>query len=168
MPEFHEKECHGCGLWLAPEFWGKNSSRPDGLQTRCKYCMAAYRLAWREKNVQYQRKRRKDLKGQYQVAQKRYSLKKRYAITPREYELMLLAQRSRCAICGDEPSGKIKTLCIDHDHETGQVRRLLCSPCNKGLGHFRERPDLMRKAADYIESFQPSPEAPVAVLAGAE
>ena len=42
-------------------------------------------------------------------------------------------------------------LCIDHDHTTGKVRGMLCHDCNTSLGKFRDNPDILRKAADYLE-----------------
>lgn len=74
-------------------------------------------------------------------------LRRDYGISLADYEAMLVAQDDRCAICGD--SGR--RLSVDHDHETGVVRGLLCPNCNLGLGHFQDRPDLLRAAVDYIE-----------------
>jgi hypothetical protein len=53
-----------------------------------------------------------------------------------------------CDICGGVPTGI--GLCIDHDHETGMVRGLLCNGCNIGLGGFRDNPRLLIRAADYL------------------
>lgn len=72
-------------------------------------------------------------------------------LTVPEYEAKLAAQGGRCAICwSDCPGGKGRWH-IDHDHQTGQVRGLLCSRCNLLLGHGRDNPDLLRLAADYLE-----------------
>ena len=66
-------------------------------------------------------------------------------------------QQGRCAICGtDEPGSKFKHFHVDHDHVTGQVRALLCSDCNTGLGKFRDDPDLLRAAATYIQFYDRS------------
>jgi hypothetical protein len=51
-----------------------------------------------------------------------------------------------CIICGD--SGP---LVIDHDHSTGKVRGMLCNHCNRGLGHFRDDPELLTFAAEYLK-----------------
>ena len=80
-----------------------------------------------------------------------------YGITPEEYRAMLAAQGGLCAVCGDEPPpGGIKAssrLHVDHDHATGKVRALLCTRCNRGIGYMRDRPDLLRLAAEYIERY---------------
>jgi len=50
-----------------------------------------------------------------------------------------------CVICGSE-----EPLVIDHDHQTGKVRGMLCNHCNRGLGHFRDDPELLEFAAQYV------------------
>jgi hypothetical protein len=68
---------------------------------------------------------------------------------------MLAAQDGRCVLCGAVPSPDgVKAaarLHIDHDHTSGKVRSLLCNGCNRGLGYLQDDPDLLRRAADYIE-----------------
>jgi hypothetical protein len=57
-----------------------------------------------------------------------------------------------CKICGaTEANKKGYKLHIDHDHETGTIRGKLCNGCNSGIGYFKESPELLRKAADYLE-----------------
>lgn len=73
----------------------------------------------------------------------------KYGIRPAEYMEMLRVQRGKCAICND-PFGKAPH--IDHCHETGVIRALLCYTCNVGLGSFRDEPLLLRMAAAYLES----------------
>lgn len=68
-----------------------------------------------------------------------------------DYELMLRDQNGCCAICKTKPP-KGKRLDIDHDHSTGEVRGLLCGLCNRGLGLFKDNPNTLRSAADYVAS----------------
>lgn len=63
---------------------------------------------------------------------------------------MLKKQENRCAICG-QPLGLVEPPHVDHDHDSGKLRGLLCGTCNSGLGFFRDNEYLMRKAADYVE-----------------
>ena len=75
---------------------------------------------------------------------------KQYGLTLRDYELMLRGQRYVCAIC-KQPSRILgRELGIDHNHETGIVRGLLCHNCNRGLGHFKDNPELCFEAARYL------------------
>lgn len=59
-------------------------------------------------------------------------------------------QNFQCSICRTALSGG-KDTCWDHDHKTGNFRAWLCQACNKGLGFFKDNPEVLRKAAQYIE-----------------
>ncbi len=79
---------------------------------------------------------------------RRHNLKK-FGITIEDYEKMLVEQRGCCKICGKMP-GK-KRLAVDHNHETREVRALLCDRCNRMIGFAEEEPTILRLAALYIE-----------------
>lgn len=65
---------------------------------------------------------------------------------------MLSSQNGRCAICqSEDPKHKGSFFCVDHDHETGAVRALLCSPCNTRIGLLEH--DSLPKLLDYMERF---------------
>lgn len=83
-----------------------------------------------------------------------YWLQRKYGITLAEYDDMLESQAGGCAICGATPEENGKRLCVDHDHETDEVRGLLCNGCNVGLGRFLDNPALLRSAANYVEATQ--------------
>lgn len=103
-----------------------------------KYCSIlckrrAHSAVWRERSPGYMR--------QYL-----------YGLTPEQYAEMLEEQGGVCAICGtDEWPGKGNRPHVDHDHSTGRVRGILCSHCNHGLGKFRDDPERLRAAAEYLE-----------------
>jgi hypothetical protein len=80
------------------------------------------------------------------------NLKRYYGITLDDYLEILEAQNGRCAICGtDTPSGK-GVFHVDHCHNSGQVRGLLCHSCNVGLGHFKDQESLLLKATLYLRN----------------
>jgi hypothetical protein len=70
-----------------------------------------------------------------------------YGISVEQYSEMLAKQNGVCAICGSVPGGR--RLCIDHNHETGEIRGLLCDKCNRALGMLTTT-DLLAKAQDYL------------------
>lgn len=71
-------------------------------------------------------------------------------ITREQLRAWVAGRLKQCAICDRFPSGP-RDLHLDHDHQTGQLRDWLCGNCNQGLGNFRDDPELLRAAADYIE-----------------
>jgi hypothetical protein len=73
---------------------------------------------------------------------------RQYGFTVEEYEDLLASQQGVCAICGGPPGAR--SLHVDHDHQTGENRGLLCHNCNIGLGNFRDDPDLLLAAAAYL------------------
>lgn len=78
-----------------------------------------------------------------------------FGITATEYDAILARQGGVCAICGQPETrvvhGKLTRLAVDHDHETGAVRGLLCYFCNTGIGLFREDASILAAAIKYIE-----------------
>jgi hypothetical protein len=85
---------------------------------------------------------------------KNWHYMKKYGIPVSEYNSMYELQNGLCAICERPPQGntaKWGRMCVDHDHETGKVRKLLCFNCNTVLGKMQDNPKLLRKAADYLE-----------------
>ena len=81
---------------------------------------------------------------------------RRYGISAEEADLMLAEQNGLCAICRTAAA-----VHVDHDHETGAVRSLLCFNCNGGLGQFRDDPAVLRAAADYVEEHRDRALSPV-------
>lgn len=73
-----------------------------------------------------------------------------FGITLNDYNNLLNKQNGKCAICNGEPNSKNKTLGVDHCHNTGRVRGLLCDKCNRGLGLFLDNIDLLGKAIKYL------------------
>jgi len=78
----------------------------------------------------------------------------KYDLTEEEYVSLGTLQQGRCAICGNLPVEGEK-LMVDHDHETGEVRGLLCRKCNTGLGFFNDDTQLLLTAVGYIKSGGP-------------
>ena len=103
--------------------------------------------------------------GESRVCRKCFADKERsrwlrvnYDLSPEEFEMMLTRQNFACSICLTRFDPDVRNLvpCVDHSHTNGQVRALLCSPCNLGLGHFRDDPERLRSAISYLEFHQRS------------
>lgn len=106
---------------------------------------------WHKKN----KERHKKYKEKWVVKQDpqygRIRSLRRYGMTLDDYDVLLKQQKGVCAICGNSPK-KGKNLHIDHDHNTGVIRGLLCFRCNFGLSYFGENVDTLEKAFKYLKS----------------
>lgn len=85
-----------------------------------------------------------------------YDLKRHYGISKKQYDELADTQAHRCAIClkpeGSVIKGRPIKLAVDHCHDTGKVRGLLCSPCNRALGGFQDSPEILKRAILYLGS----------------
>lgn len=120
-----EKNCFVCGrVHPISEFY-KNRAKYDGYQGFCKTCHAKRSRDWKE-----------------------IDLKRKYDMGNDDYQSFLEAQGGRCAICGEVPGDT--SLAVDHDHETGKVRGLLCFKCNTALGMLGDSREMLLEAAAYL------------------
>lgn len=164
-PEF--KHCGTCNTTKPLSEWHKSRRENDGLSSRCRACNSAYNKqryrndpshslkvaeAYRKKQIA---ERDAYLAGEIDAAPK--SLHWHigvYGLSLAEFQEINAKQNGRCAICGSLPEEakghRSKRLYIDHCHETGVVRGLLCSRCNSAIGYFDHNPTLMTNAAQYV------------------
>lgn len=113
----------------------------DGRDSRCRTCRAHWS---REYNAVYRDKRRERW------------LKNSYGIDLFEFDALWESQGRCCAICRKSSNFSPKTVPVDlphvdHDHETGKVRGLLCQFCNTALGLFQDDPGILARAIVYLE-----------------
>lgn len=117
-------------------------SIPDGYSRTCKECQ-------RRKSRQHAKKPPvQEYRRQYM---RRRSLLLRYGLTVEQFDTLVAAQDQKCKICLDELRFGWGGMAVDHCHATGKVRGILCSICNRGLGHFKDNPNFLRRAAAYLE-----------------
>lgn len=129
------KRCPKCGETKPlSEFY---ALRAGWVGPYCKPCTKADVQRWQRENPEkhYRKQRRSDLK-------------RRYGLSESDYDKMLAAQDGRCPICG-VILGEVQ-VAVDHNHETGQVRGVLCHRCNRTLGLFGDDPGRLRRAAAYL------------------
>ena len=109
----------------------------SGRASRCKECSKSESKRW------YQ------MSDKYRQIIRDSGLKHRFGIDSDDYFAMLEDQGGVCAICREKPSGK--HLHVDHNHETGQIRGLLCKTCNHGLGNFKDNKIYLNNAIEYLD-----------------
>ena len=107
---------------------------------------------WRQANPEKVREQHRRHRGR----QRETHLRRTFGLTGDEYAARLAAQGGVCAICArpetrKDKAGHIKPLAVDHCHESGAVRGLLCDACNQGIGHFGDDVTRMRQAMAYLE-----------------
>jgi len=146
----------------------------DGLTQHQRYKAQrhAYYLKNREKILAYNKasrladpeKTRALRKAEYHRSRDRYreyGLKKKYGVSLAEVSRLLGIQEGMCAICGiDKPGGR--GWCVDHDHDTGAVRGVLCQGCNTGIGLLKESEEILKAALMYLVRHRLSSEEQVA------
>lgn len=116
----------------------------------------AYNRNWRKEHKEHLRKYNKERYAKkymhdekHQHKQKMNTLKRLYDLTEEQYNQRLIHQNNRCAICKEEfINGKV---CVDHNHETNEVRGLLCDNCNTMLGKAHDRLTILFNAIQYLE-----------------
>ena len=139
------KTCTKCGREKELPAFTRDKRKADGRGSWCQECTRASQQAWRIRTGWRQEK------GDRRPAR----ILKTYGLTPDAFSRMLEDQGGRCAACLVEletGSRNSKTsLAIDHNHETGKVRGLLCHRCNIALGMLDDDPTKLRALIDYLK-----------------
>lgn len=144
-----QKACRRCGVvkQLAEFSLSRRATESTNAVYRsdCKVCCSERAKQWIAANPE-----------RASANKRKSNLAKNYGLTVAEYDALLRKQGGVCAVCGkDEPNahgrtGKRFRLAVDHCHETGKVRGLLCQKCNRAIGLLGDDPVLMRKAIGYL------------------
>lgn len=172
------RRCSRCKECLPRAAFASNKAMSDGLQAYCRECSAEYYRQRQEAKGKKVRPKVPVPRGHKRCPQceqvKPHSewepnksasdgwasycrkcraernrisyFKRKYGLTPAELDVMVAEQHGICCICLAGPAEH-----VDHCHETGRVRGVLCFSCNAALGQFKDRPDVMRRAATYVE-----------------
>jgi hypothetical protein len=136
------KICPKCKVERPLKDYYNNLREKGGKYPTCKNCMDKQHYVYA-----------KTKKGKQAIKKARL---KKYGISLEKYMDLLYKQKGVCAICKQPETkicrgGTIGSLAVDHDHNTEEIRGLLCNACNRGIGYMRDNPDLLRKAANYLE-----------------
>jgi len=141
------KTCTKCGVEQSLDNFSIRNNRKSGRASQCKAC---YNRESKDRECGKNRtycpdKRRASL------------LRERYNMTVDDYDLMLELQDHSCKCCGlhkdNHYKGKNKIpLYVDHRHDTGQIRGLLCGACNSGIGHLQDSIEGVEMALNYLKS----------------
>lgn len=150
-----QKTCSMCGLEKPLSEFRKESKPRPGVRANCRQCDTKRHAEWRAKNREHLRRW---ARGRYRNRGDKwaYHIKRKYGITPVQYDEMLSRQKGKCAICGkSNRHNKQGRFNIDHCHLTGVIRGLLCWECNVAIGRMGDDPNRLRKAAEYLDQSLP-------------
>ena len=172
------KRCNICGDTKSATNEFFPFRKDDVLRGECKECNAEYHVNWSKNNIE----RSREIKAKYAKANpekhrgniendnrrskgwreknpeasklniRKAHLLKAYGLSLEDYDNMLEEQDNSCSICKTKDTGKRKHFCIDHNHETGKVRALLCGNCNLIVGMIERGPEIIESAKIYVHN----------------
>ena len=136
------RTCNKCGVEANTEeellLFVKVKVGSHGRAKICTICHNTRQAGYRNSNPDYKREKLD------------YDLNRKYGITLTDYDDLLESQGGVCSICSTDDTGYHKRFVVDHCHTTGEVRGLLCNPCNIGLGHFKDNQSVLLEAVQYL------------------
>jgi hypothetical protein len=160
------KQCRICGEVKPLDDFYQMAGMRDGHRNECKACNLAEKkrryegdpekhidrvVRWREANRDrfnaYQR--RNNARPERKRAMRDAYYRRTFGISADDFDALLDSQGGGCAICGTQPE-RVANLHLDHCHDSGGIRGILCVSCNQGIGQFRDDPDLLDAAARYL------------------
>lgn len=155
------RTCTVCKEEKTLDSFSPNKKGKQGKHSRCKFCQNNLTREIRQRNKdneEYKVKRVKEVTD-YNLKNpdkcKNTKLKTSFGITLSDFNSMLASQNQLCAICKKPEihmrAGVLRQLNVDHCHETGKVRGLLCNGCNTGLGQFKDNIESLYSAIEYLK-----------------
>lgn len=142
-----DKICRICGAAKSTDEFYVSSKAKDGLRAECKGCESNYQF--------HRRKNRPEVR-------RRSDLKRVYGISLEEYDAALALQGKKCGCCGlTIESSRPRQFAVDHCHQTGKNRGILCADCNMAIGLLGDNLEGLEDAVQYLNKFAAS-HAPLA------
>jgi len=132
-------ECKRCKRELMEEEFAIDNRRKNGRQVWCKLCQKEYR----ENNIHKIKEYQKKWYAERPDYDRRRNVERTFSITLEEYDAYFVD--ATCGICN-----RSEKLVLDHDHDTGEIRGVLCATCNSGIGLLRDSKELCLKAAEWL------------------
>lgn len=158
------KTCSKCGVEKPLGEFSRHARCEDGRESRCKLCAKKYHATWHAAHMDEQKAYKAGYRDEHRDEIRAYNAKyraehpdrvktsnadwrqTRYGLTPEQYDAMYAEQDGRCKVCDHK-----RKLNVDHDHDTGAIRGLLCHGCNVSEGLLDGDPARMRALALYVE-----------------
>jgi len=142
------KTCTKCGFTKKLDEFHIRVYSPDGRETRCKECLSKKNSVWAKENPEKKLAKDRRNRPHYSERARERHLMKNYGISVADKIAMISRQGNKCPICLSDielANGR-----VDHNHITGEIRGILCSKCNTGIGQLRDSPVIILSAFKYL------------------
>lgn len=153
------KRCPQC-KYLKDEtlFRFRSGNRSHQRDSWCNDCRNQYTREWKKGNPDWERQYKEKNLDRIGLANRKSYIKRTYGLTWEQFEALIEKQKGTCAVCRTRPvsteirrRGENRASTVDHDHVTGKVRGVLCTPCNLLLGYAQDDPVILQQAIDYLK-----------------
>lgn len=163
-PACRTKKCSACEAEMPLTEFSQDLRTKDQVGAKCRICARKVTEAFYAKYPEKEAERRirnaahssrwyRDNRPSQVERMKWNTLLRKYSLTKEKYEELLSRQGGKCAICeSHDPGRKDHHFAVDHNHKTKAIRGLLCQRCNCAVGFMKDNPELLRKAAEYVEA----------------
>lgn len=139
------KTCGRCKEAQPLEAFHRDVKRKDGLACWCRNCCQFNARRWYRNNSNQVRDHYRSNRDRVRATSWRNYLRRTFGLTPEEYAALKTSQEA-CGLC----EARDRPLVLDHNHETGEIRKFLCSRCNIFVGNVERYPGLLKKIQDYL------------------
>lgn len=140
-----KRKCYKCEEIKSLCDFHRDRTQAQGHSYECKKCRLSSNI------IRAQSPKKKKSSAEYEFKR---GLRRNYNMTIEQYNVMFNAQEGKCACCGKHQDNCKRKLAVDHDHDTGAIRALLCDNCNPGIGYFKHSIERLNQAIKYLNKFQ--------------
>lgn len=153
--------CTKCKITKQLDEFHNSTKKPDGKHSHCKVCRLAYAASAQVRERENARRRALPKDHPFREQRRETERRRRYqkfGMSFEDYERMV-KEAGGCQICGtplttERNAPRNQIACLDHCHDSGEPRGVLCLTCNSGIGKLKDDAELCRKAARYLDNFQ--------------
>lgn len=133
-------------------FFNDKHKKGDGKYPICKECKTSSTYKWRSENREHYNQKAREWGKKNPEKRYKHEIKRLYGCTSEKYDSLLSEQNNKCWICEKQhnPNAQKGRLYLDHCHDTGKIRGLLCGGCNLLLGYACDKPELLTRAIAYL------------------
>lgn len=156
------KTCTTCSKQQTLDSFYSDNKCPDGKRAQCKSCVKLTKRAYFDKHRERELGKLKTWKKNNPDKVKAGNLRNLYGITPEQHQSMITKQNNCCAICNrqqvdnvvDKRNNKPRDLAVDHSHQTGLIRGLLCYYCNIAVGQLKDSVQTAERLVEYLKKYE--------------